>query len=304
MELFERRKVPVITTSPDNGESCSSNTCNYNDEESRKFLSCKTKERLVVFHFGGKIMSVIAILQWLFNSLVLGPVQHLGRIFYQNLKRYGSKLNNGCKTSQVFVINSVPSCDRLIRFYRWKYPHKLNFLGVDCEWMSCKEQRNYPVALLQIATPLRVCFLIRLCKMDGRLPQSVREILEDRNILKFGVGIQDDSKKLRASYGVKVSGCVDLRHVVHRCRAQNRYTTQVVHVAMGTLSQNTWSIYLLNIVCETRAYCDLPQIRCMGVFFTNSDWLVLATPFWVVELTVQQLQCGGGGGGGAFKEVF
>ena len=95
---------------------------------------------------------------------------------------------------------------------------------------SRKGDRNAPVALLQLATPENDCFLVRLCKMGGILPARVRKILEDKTILKFGVGIQGDAKRLRGAYGVGVAGCVDLRHVVVRCRATPGQSSQTRYV--------------------------------------------------------------------------
>ncbi|XP_067051206.1 exonuclease 3'-5' domain-containing protein 2-like [Acropora muricata] len=97
----------------------------------------------------------------------------------------------------------------------------MNYIGIDCEWVNKKGQVNAPVALLQIATPLCDCFLVRLCKMDGQMPQTVKEILEDKTILKFGVGIQDDAKRLWKMFGIHARGCVDLRHVIQRSQLEN-----------------------------------------------------------------------------------
>ena len=99
----------------------------------------------------------------------------------------------------------------------------MNYIGIDCEWVNKEGQVNAPVALLQIATPLCDCFLVRLCKMDGQIPQTVKEILEDKTVLKFGVGIQDDAKRLWKMFGVRVQGCVDLRHVIQRSQLENEY---------------------------------------------------------------------------------
>ena len=125
------------------------------------------------------------------------------------------------KRVRVFILDDVALCDKLLKSYRSKYPLNLNYLGIDCEWVNTKDQRKFAVALLQIATPLSDCFLIRLCKMDGQMPKSVREILEDETILKFGVGIMDDARRLSKMCGVDVSGCVDLRHVIQGCREGN-----------------------------------------------------------------------------------
>ena len=73
----------------------------------------------------------------------------------------------------------------------------MNYIGIDCEWVNKEGQVNAPIALPQIATPLCDCFLVRLGKTDGWMPQSVKELLQDKIVLKFGVGIQDDAKRLR-----------------------------------------------------------------------------------------------------------
>ena len=170
-------------------------------------------------------ISLVRFIQWFLGILFFGPAQRVWSPF-----RRSSSLRNvphkNPKKSRIFVLESVESCDRILQSYCSQYPCKMNFLGVDCEWVNKKGQANAPVALLQISTPLCDCFLIRLCKMDGRMPQSVKEVLEDRNILKFGVGIQDDVKKLSAMFAVDVWGCVDLRHVTERCRMDDNGSQQ------------------------------------------------------------------------------
>ena len=58
--------------------------------------------------------------------------------------------------------------------------------------------------------------LVRVCKMDGQMLQILKEILEDKTVLKFGVGIQDAAKRLWIMFGIHTRGCVDLRHVIQR----------------------------------------------------------------------------------------
>lgn len=138
-------------------------------------------------------------------------------VFPQNLKGFWRR--KVPKFAQVYVLQEAEECDRILQAYKNDYPLPFNFLGLDCEWVNEKGIVSHPVALLQIATPLNDCFLIRLCKMTGSFPTTLKEILEDKNILKFGVGIQDDAKKLNGTFGLNVSGCVDLRHVTLRCQS-------------------------------------------------------------------------------------
>ncbi|ESO93138.1 hypothetical protein LOTGIDRAFT_119943, partial [Lottia gigantea] len=92
-------------------------------------------------------------------------------------------------------------------------------LGLDCEWVMDRENNiTYPVALLQLATYQGLCILIRLNLMENNIPKSLLKILSDRSILKCGVAVNDDGNKLYKDYGITVSGCVDLRHILPRVR--------------------------------------------------------------------------------------
>ena len=143
----------------------------------------------------------------------------LSSVLFKKIKDFFWTRGKVAKSATVFVLDDANECEQTLQAYKELYPFPLNFLGLDCEWVNEKGRDSHPVALLQIATPLNDCFLIRLCQMKGSLPISLKVILEDRNILKFGVGIQDDAKKLSVTYGLNVSGCVDLRHVMLRCQS-------------------------------------------------------------------------------------
>lgn len=119
------------------------------------------------------------------------------------------------------MIDDASTCDKLLQFHRSKYAFKMNYIGLDCEWVDKKGQLNARVALLQIATPLCDCFLVRLCKMGGQMPQTVKEILQDETILKFGVSIQNDAKRLCEMFDILPRGCVDLRYIVQRTQLEN-----------------------------------------------------------------------------------
>lgn len=46
-------------------------------------------------------------------------------------------------------------------------------------------------------------------------------------MLKFGVGIGSDARRLAAGFGVEASGCVDLQHIALRCGV--RWVIVTVH---------------------------------------------------------------------------
>ena len=126
------------------------------------------------------------------------------------------------------MIDNASSWDKLVQCHRSKYAFKMNYIGIDFEWVNREGQVNAPVALLQIATPLCDCFLVRLCKMDGQMRQIVKEILQDKTVVKFGVGIQDNAKRLWKMFGIHARGCVDLRHVIQRSKLENEYQRFVI----------------------------------------------------------------------------
>ncbi|XP_061405975.1 exonuclease 3'-5' domain-containing protein 2 [Lethenteron reissneri] len=117
-------------------------------------------------------------------------------------------------------------------------------LGMDCEWVV-EDGRAMPVALLQLASASGYCVLVRLCPLnsstpssttssstspdsfsstaiDGAadltnaLPSGLRDLLASRAVLKAGVGVFDDARRLERDRGVAVHGCVDLRHLAIR----------------------------------------------------------------------------------------
>lgn len=124
-------------------------------------------------------------------------------------------------SSSIVVFEDLDACEAKLCEEIENYSHEIIVLGLDCEWVSQERQEESPVspvALLQLAFPKGTCFLIRLCKMKATLPEKLRDILEDRNVLKTGVGISEDTKKLNSCYGLVMQGCVDLRHVALRCQ--------------------------------------------------------------------------------------
>ena len=103
----------------------------------------------------------------------------------------------------------------------------VHFIGFDCEWVTegnpaatvrrgeCDNRPYFPIALLQIATTSE-CLLIRVCCLENSFPKSLKDALENRHILKLGVGIEEDCKRLRM-LGIDICGAVDLRFLIQRC---------------------------------------------------------------------------------------
>ncbi|OWF38322.1 Exonuclease 3'-5' domain-containing protein 2 [Mizuhopecten yessoensis] len=117
------------------------------------------------------------------------------------------------RKKEIFVIQTEEEWEQFYVTYI-KNQH-IKVLGFDCEWVF--RGRRHPVALLQLATQEGVCALVRIFKFPT-FPESLKQLLNDRSILKVGVAPKDDAKKLFQDYGLFVRGCVDLRHMLLRVR--------------------------------------------------------------------------------------
>ncbi|XP_067657121.1 exonuclease 3'-5' domain-containing protein 2-like [Haliotis asinina] len=112
----------------------------------------------------------------------------------------------------------------------------MKVLGLDCEWVSDHTTgHRSQVALLQMATTSGLCLLVRLCHMGGMIPQTLKDVLADPSILKVGVAVKDDGKKLAKDYGMVVQGCVDLRHLLTRVRHKYKCDSSLQGLAEGIL---------------------------------------------------------------------
>jgi len=103
-------------------------------------------------------------------------------------------------------------------------------LGLDIEWkpIFVKSARENPVALLQLANAERV-LLIQLSCMQS-FPAKLRELLEDPDIVKTGVGIQGDVLKLYNDFGVSTRSCIALpllARSVDNARWKGRYNDPI-----------------------------------------------------------------------------
>ena len=90
-----------------------------------------------------------------------------------------------------------------------KYEHRL---GLDCEWNALRP--NFSVALIQIATRNHV-ILFQTCRFvksrKSILPEKLANILGDKKVLKCGVNIEEDARRIQTQFGVHVRSWLDLR---------------------------------------------------------------------------------------------
>ncbi|KAJ7655160.1 ribonuclease H-like domain-containing protein [Mycena polygramma] len=161
--------------------------------------------------------------------------------------RYSWK--NG-KTRQVYITDSDQADAELLEF---RGP-----CGIDIEWKPnfIKGQPENPVALVQLANSETI-LLLHICHMK-RFPKQLRTVLEDSNVVKAGVGIQGDAKKLYNDCSVDVRNCVDLSLLarsVDNTRWKGRYkdpiglarliaTYEDRLLSKGKVTRSNWENYL------------------------------------------------------------
>ena len=90
----------------------------------------------------------------------------------------------------------------------------LGIVGLDVEWVN-----NGKIALMQLALPNGQCLLIRLNRLKS-IPDELCQLLNDKYILKVGVGIKEDCLKLVSDYNCTCHNWMDIRHLV-RLRRQH-----------------------------------------------------------------------------------
>ncbi|RWS21918.1 Werner syndrome ATP-dependent helicase-like isoform X2, partial [Leptotrombidium deliense] len=76
-------------------------------------------------------------------------------------------------------------------------------VGFDCEWeVSFSKRIHKKVALIQICTSEKDCYLFHLSKMNF-MPESLRSLISSDSLLKVGANINSDLYRLHRDYNVR-----------------------------------------------------------------------------------------------------
>ena len=106
-----------------------------------------------------------------------------------------------------------------------------NIIGFDTETRpSIKKGKINKVALLQLSTP-RHAFLFRIKKIG--LPEEIREILSNPEIMKPGVAIRDDIKALREIADFEPAGFIELQDHAKEIGIQNFSLKKLAAIVLG-----------------------------------------------------------------------
>ena len=87
-------------------------------------------------------------------------------------------------------------------------------LGMDTEWKPVYKGQHIRQSLLQLSGR-DLTVLIQIGKAR-RLTKKLCQVLEDRNIRKYGCGIGEDAKILGGRYKIKIAGLVELERAADK----------------------------------------------------------------------------------------
>ncbi|GAA6001392.1 hypothetical protein JCM10207_006643 [Rhodosporidiobolus poonsookiae] len=145
-------------------------------------------------------------------------------------------------------------------------------LGFDLEWEfemgpDNKAQTHYPTALAQVCDETHV-LLVHLAKMDS-FPDALKELVEDRNRIKIGVGIAGDARKLKNDFELNARAMLDL----------NVLGRKYIPKYFGPGFNGKDFLRSLKTLTGTYLKCDLPKE------------MSIRAGQWAGELNEQQIEC-------------
>lgn len=142
-----------------------------------------------------------------------------------------------------------------------------SILGFDTETKpSFRRGERHTVALLQLSTPDK-CYLFRLNKIG--LPDAVRDVLEDCNILKIGVSIHDDFHVLKKKFKVQPTNFIDLQTYVKDFGIDDNSLSRINAILFGErISKgqrlSNWEAPKLSV--HQMEYAALDAVACVRIY--------------------------------------
>ena len=127
-----------------------------------------------------------------------------------------------------------------------------SILGFDIEWemwaMPGKASIKRNVSLIQIAAEDRIgLFQVALFKGETAqqlMPPSLRALMESRDIVKVGVNIQGDAKRLKECLDVDMTGLFELSHL-YKVVMHSENTPSLVNKKLVKLSEQVQNVLML-----------------------------------------------------------
>jgi len=143
-------------------------------------------------------------------------------------------------------------------------------VGFDTETRpSFQKGVSYKVCLVQLSVG-QTCYLFRLNKI-GALPECLKTLLEDPNVVKVGLSTQDDFKNLGKWCEIKPRGIIELQQLVKSYGITDMSLAKIYALLFGQkLSKRqrltNWEADQLNM--KQLAYASLDAVACVEIYET------------------------------------
>lgn len=141
-------------------------------------------------------------------------------------------------------------------------------VGFDTETRpSFQKGVSYKVCLVQLSVG-QVCYLFRLNKMGG-IPDCLKALLEDANVVKVGLSTPDDFKNLRKWCEIAPKGFIELQLLVKNYGITDMSLAKIYALLFGQkLSKRqrltNWEADQLNM--KQLAYAALDAVACVEIY--------------------------------------
>ena len=142
-----------------------------------------------------------------------------------------------------------------------------DLIGFDTETRpSFKKGQTYYVSLLQLSSDSE-CFLFRLNKIG--MPESLKKLLEDKDMQKIGLSIHDDFRNLHKKYDFAPDGFLDLQQYVTNWNIIDKSLSKLFGILFGkriSKSQrlSNWEAEQLSDAQQN--YAALDALACVKIY--------------------------------------
>lgn len=136
-------------------------------------------------------------------------------------------------------------------------------VGFDSEWLSTGALDRIDVLQLSIDN-YNFVFQAHGAR---ELPPILRHLLESRRVLKVGVGIAEDARRVKACFGFTVHGCVELNDLYSRIHA----TQDAPFSSLKTLTQQVCGLDLPKDKALSCSNWNAPELSVEQVIYAASD---------------------------------
>lgn len=165
-------------------------------------------------------------------------------------------------TGSIIVVDKPDMVDSAIARLR-----SCEIIGFDTETRpSFKKGLNYNVALMQLSSADE-CYLFRLNKIG--LPDSLKALLEDKDITKVGLSIHDDFRNLHKTHEFEPQGFIELQEFVTQWNIIDKSLTKLYGIIFGkrlSKSQRLSNWEADQLAEGQQNYAALDALACVRIY--------------------------------------